>query len=511
MAIFIPFVRANVVTFPGITSERVKQFFSPIHFVGGGNDFGGGFFGIGTKDRTQTISLNGETITCKRQIIGFYFNSQRGNRLWPLDQETLNQLKGSDQSYARLTLEGGIFTNCEGPGIKNVYGRYGIITYNQGGSRSQLIAGTKINRALNTITPTFAHSLENFDNKSLIGWLYDSIGGRGMVGGPLTASCYDTMITAINDNQTINQIFTLDNNGIITMTNNQACRLDEAAKETALGQILGSISVNGNIALTRSISATDRASIQGNNNQRTIVQNTTVSIANVLGSTRRTSEGLCRGKRRNSAPLLGTNNENTICVDFGSYQETNRVMLNASDLSTISKRTLIIKNGNLVINGIIPQNSELNVFIDNGNLLLAPAGGNTLQFFDHNGYLLANSNNHTARGQALRGNFIINGLFLGYNTNTNTIQSFPHKVYIYGKLASLNTPVAPTPERIQQVERLTATKNHTNKINFSDAFTWSCNPGTSQGSDGTPCGSSNDKHTFSPLIVIDSLFESPRF
>jgi len=509
--ILIATTYANVVTFPGITSEWIKQFFSPIHFAWGGNDFWGWFFGIWTRDRTQTITLNGSTITCRRQIIWFYFNSQRWNRLWPLDQETLNQLKQGDQSYGRLTLEWWLFTNCEWPWVKNVYARYGIITYNQWWNRSQLIAGTKINRPWNSITPSFAHSLENFDNKSLIWWIYDTVWGWGMVGWPLTTACYDEIISSVNADKTINEIFTLDDNGIIKLTTNQACSLDESAKETALWQILWSISVNGNVALARSINSTDRASIQGNNNQRTIVQNTTVSIANVLGSTRRTSEWLCRGKRRNNAPILWTNNDNIICVDFWSYQATNRVTLSASDLSTISKRTLIIKNGNLIINGILPQNAELNVFIDNGNVLIAQAWWNNLQFFDANGYLLTNSSNHTARGQALRWNFIINGLLLWYNTNTNTIQSFPHKVYIYGKLASLNTPVAPTAERIQQVERLTATKDHINKINFADTFTWSCNSSTSQGSDWTPCWSSRDKHTFSPLIVIDSLFESPRF
>jgi hypothetical protein len=103
---------------------------------------------------------------------------------------------------------------------------------------------------------------------------------------------------------TINKMFDIASDGKITYKANPTCTLDESTKGNALGQILGTISIDGNVALAKSIDTQDRKSIQGNNSQRTIVQNTTTSLADVLGGVRKKSEEICRGKRRSSIPIL---------------------------------------------------------------------------------------------------------------------------------------------------------------------------------------------------------------
>jgi len=63
----------------------------------------------------QTISMTGNADkTCFKQIKGYYFNPQRGNRMRPLDEQSLAVLSGMNGSYANLQLTGGLFTNCSG-------------------------------------------------------------------------------------------------------------------------------------------------------------------------------------------------------------------------------------------------------------------------------------------------------------------------------------------------------------------------------------------------------------
>lgn len=41
-----------------------------------------------------------------------YYNSQRGERLWPLDVQTLATLQEANDSYDGLSIAGGLYTVC---------------------------------------------------------------------------------------------------------------------------------------------------------------------------------------------------------------------------------------------------------------------------------------------------------------------------------------------------------------------------------------------------------------
>ena len=60
-----------------------------------GNNFVGGIFWLTTKSLTGNtqIFVDGEERDCNKQIRGLYFNSQRGKRIWPLDNDTLTLLQ----------------------------------------------------------------------------------------------------------------------------------------------------------------------------------------------------------------------------------------------------------------------------------------------------------------------------------------------------------------------------------------------------------------------------------
>lgn len=91
----------NKITVDWIKDQTLANKFSTVHFNVWGNDFGGGFFWTEAKALAtpQEVSANGERLLCSAQIRGFYYNSQRGERLWPLDTDSQRDLAEIQSSY----------------------------------------------------------------------------------------------------------------------------------------------------------------------------------------------------------------------------------------------------------------------------------------------------------------------------------------------------------------------------------------------------------------------------
>ena len=107
-------------------TEDVKNIV-PVHFADNGNDFGGFLYlsdwdSIVYDDDWETVEVPDEdtwdiyyitlnssetpVLECKRQIRWFYYNAERGERLWPLDKETWKDIQTD------LSTEGWIYTIC---------------------------------------------------------------------------------------------------------------------------------------------------------------------------------------------------------------------------------------------------------------------------------------------------------------------------------------------------------------------------------------------------------------
>ncbi len=123
-----------------------------------GNDFGGGFFWLPvakleTPILIQTQNQNGdiEVRECHNQLRGFYYNSQRGERLRPLDKISQDALqKFSPTTYdTSLQTDGGWYTSCKGVNencgsgscIEDPFGIYGAIIHRYKGEEFHLNAG----------------------------------------------------------------------------------------------------------------------------------------------------------------------------------------------------------------------------------------------------------------------------------------------------------------------------------------------------------------------------------
>lgn len=156
-----------------------------MHFAAPGNNFVGGIFRLTTKSLTgnEIIMIAGDPTerNCNKQVRGMYFNSQRGKRVWPLDQYTLALLQQTSNTYDNLQMSGGLFTSCTGYD----YSIYGQISYNQSGTTSSIVAGTTLDYLRNDYGSggniNFTDGLQYFNNKTPIGFIRDSFGGIGFV------------------------------------------------------------------------------------------------------------------------------------------------------------------------------------------------------------------------------------------------------------------------------------------------------------------------------------------
>ena len=73
-------------------------------------------FWLGTKSlntsNQQSIAFgdpnnpNTPTVTCSKQLKGLYYNPMRGERIFPLDSDTLTQLQQANSTYNNLSIVG---------------------------------------------------------------------------------------------------------------------------------------------------------------------------------------------------------------------------------------------------------------------------------------------------------------------------------------------------------------------------------------------------------------------
>lgn len=148
-----------------------------VHFATAGNNFWWLFLLRGIENvSSDGVVLSGETITCAKKLKGLYFNSARGNRVRPLDQESLNNLQGLHSWYDTVTVTGWLFMRCTG---KNPASIAGQVTVTRKGTSYILLAGVQMNTN-NTYTTIWADTFQ-YAWGILSGKLFDNYGGVGNV------------------------------------------------------------------------------------------------------------------------------------------------------------------------------------------------------------------------------------------------------------------------------------------------------------------------------------------
>ena len=534
-----------------LKGKYLAQYFSAVHYSLWGNDIGGGFFWREVEDLETpvTISANGTgNIECYGRVKGFYYSSQRGERLWPLDGESQNQLRNLNTNYGDLAMKWGRYTRCQG-NENNIYGK---ITHTYKDKSYDLIAGVSYNVAGNKVTtpPALRCNFQRLNNAIPFGYIYDSAGGIGILGASIKSSVmklatawdvsafseiynfHNAYLKELENWKCVSDIFDHDgqnpryNDGSIP--NYSSDKLDRlldfgfGSAQTTLFKL----GIRGIIWLSSELSNNSRGSIEGNQAGTSLILNTDNSIAGIVNLARQRAEELCRNKWQavpGPEQDFGNRAGQVLCYD-GNIDRNSRILrVNRYDEAA----ALIVKNADVsLLNYQVTRNNAAitNLFIDKGYLFLLDEARNRsdLQKFDQNGYQTQDTSNPwISYGNFLRGNFIVNGLIIWVKPNSAQFTPIKNKLVIHGKVASYNTYTTPDDNKKQVIKDILESdggrrveEEEMKFIGLDQVFKWSCNSVTGTGSDGTPCIGTDKGSSFitnKAFSLIDMDLSSPLF
>ena len=523
-----------------LSAKFLDEYFSVAHLNVRGNDFWAGFFWLPHEEIKDGVVIETqwpgglEQKKCFYKVRGFYYNSQRGERLWPLDEESKVALQAFDHaSYAKLQLVGWWYTNCEGINENaeenDTYGIYGDIQHTYNGEDLHLTAGVAYNSTNNTMQENggLRCNLQRLNNSYPFGYYYDTYGHIGMIGAKITKSgmgnpnkvnnFHSGLNSLLDEGVCINKVF--DYNGR-ELNFNDKKTLTGFWGSAELGWFLDvdpgsakttifNLGIKGIIGLSNEINNEEKKFFEGNSLESTLLLRTDTTISQVVNLVRKNAENLCRGKWKETW-MQRDPNADVICIDNTKNWDTTPIDVTAEDLA---EKTVIIKSQN--VNLTEYQSAQgakpINLFIDRGNLFLPKSGniGNMATFTPW-GYLKDGAEGpEDSKANFLKGNFIINGLFLAGSNGEDKISN---KLYIHGKLISFNTFKKPTDQRVSTVMEILGSNlwkpAYKEKIGLDQLFSWACVLGT--GTDGTNCkGLSKNERIMSwenSSLLIDKAF-----
>lgn len=473
-----------------------------INFSGPGNNFVGSLLVNEIVDLTgadiQTITLNWDSKACTKQILGLYYNSQRWNRLRPIDQDSLNQLKEINTSYSDLTsFEWWLYTNCSNSDSGSIFG---FVKHTWWWIDYYMVAWTTLDYNNNTYTNSFADSFQLFDVSPwtlLLWFIWDNYGGIWLVWWPSKLVWTENLIGILNNSGSIKSGFLYSENRLIS-TNVWLYSFYPDQLNLVWTNLFWNLFVRGNVWISQSY--------QDNNSLTTTTQSeallfnlSDVNVSTLVNSARKNSSILCRDKWISWVTSLSGSNSDVLC-----YKDTNLNINLENDASKYWNKTIILSSGNVTLRKSMHGNdSPFELFIDKWNLYLEkPNGWSDLEIFDWEWYPSDILNNNF-QAEFLKWVFIVNGLIIW---SGNWIV-FPHKFVIQGRITSLNSP-EPTEKRKQQVTAV-LWGWYESMIDLDNIFVRKCSLGWT-GSDLTRCVWTWDV-VKKPFVIIDNLDNSMKY
>lgn len=515
----------NKIIVDWIKDQTLANKFSTVHFNVWGNDFGGGFFWTEAKNLStpQKVTANDERLLCSAQIRGFYYNSQRGERLWPLDTDSQKDLARIQSSYwdTQLTINWGFYTNCqkeqdgklipenEDGRTNSLYGIYGRITHTYKRREYSIYAGL-----LNDITKNelpnakLRCNFQRIDNQYPFGYIYDKAGGIALVGAYVESNkmesvkaFHESFTRKLDEKNCVNDFYSMKDapkknpndpdRTIPTATDNELGHIDNDlifGNGNALETMMN-LGIRGIVGLSSQVQTSDQKGIENNTQKTSLLVSTTENISNIINIANKRAESLCRNRWGNLTP-----NGDIICAkNSGSI-----------DPRSYAGKTIVIKEGDLTLTEYMDATSQpITILLIHGDLKLKNT--NASQTFLGNGYP---DKNGIIKANFLKGNFIINGLIQNQGTEIT------NKLIVHGKIASFNTLQEPNEQTREKLRNIGINTNK--KIWLSEIFTWKCNIDTGKDTVGNPCGQENDGTSKSFLIdksfgLIDMYFPSKLF
>ena len=172
-------------TFPSFgAADPIQDKFADVHYFTPGNNYQGSFFWLPTVQVLPSVPvlLGADTRHCTKQLRGLYYSDAWGQRLWPLDPQTLSGLTSLDASYSDVTMTGAFYTSCSNPsnsGSLELYSVYGQMKYTWKGKVFSISMGRRYDVTANATLSggPLVSSVQYFNNQTPLGYIYDNISG----------------------------------------------------------------------------------------------------------------------------------------------------------------------------------------------------------------------------------------------------------------------------------------------------------------------------------------------
>ena len=505
----------------------IRQNMVPIHFKDNWNDFHWFmYFSDGIVEsswwvnQTYLVKVAGSApFECHKKVKGFYYNAERGERLWPLDGE-YGGIIASGWLYTRCTkegysraLSGCVWGEAEREACEksveeeyvDSHGYYWMVTHNYHWQTIALVAWTDyvVNpwEKWMTIWSKLAHTFVRFANQYPVWFIYDGNWWAGFVwceirdegGAQALLNEFNASLLEYEDDNGWEHLFGKRGNGIEFINSS----LDCSNEWTAMNSLI-KVVVDGLVWINNS---SDNKGIQWNQSNAKMQYFSSVSVNNMqlINYAKQRAEILCRWKWD-----VYDSDSDIVCVSSDAVDPIDAPL----------NKTLIVKWwASVKIKDTNKNNYDdgkyYDVFVDGWNLLIQPEAPE-LTVFKNNWFKSERSlSDFQADVSAIRSaGFDYSGVdvaawrFIKWNfiVNWNIKPAYPmtgleNVYFIYWKMTSKDT-----------VDKL------------EEVFVWRCNVWS--GSDWTPCPwwwKASDGTTWSnpyqnaSLVIIDQNYPSPLY
>lgn len=388
-----------------LSREALAENIVKVHFADNDNNFGGFIYfsnGLWESEEGESYEVwtsNTSYYECSTKVKWFYYNAERGERLWPLDDETWKN------SFEGLQTTWWIYTVCSNPWYKGAlekceqgndnveydqcvknarqtynadgFGYYGSLTHTYSWQTYNLTVWVKYKKNSNgfvtidnssSLAPTFVR----LENKYPIGFIYDYNGWLGLAWCELDENQIwqgNFKFIVEHGGSDISKVFQYsgwlqDKFGLGISCSGST----ESSMEDALRIIIEWI-----VWMDDSGDSSKFWGIANSSDKKMQYFGTkTASNVALMNSVVKRAESLCRWKWsifRGIQNFQVSNKKNIVCLDGANWW---LVDLSAISISYLKGRTVIVKNADVMIK---PRNDvKYDIFIDGGNLYIDEDG-----------------------------------------------------------------------------------------------------------------------------------------
>lgn len=472
-------------------NQTMKTKYSDIHFWAWWNNFIWWIFWMDPiiLDEAEEIIVWYETIRCKKQLNWLYFNANRWNRIWPMDQVMLMNLKKKSSNYRWLSMKWWLYTNCD----KDTYGVYGMLKYTINWDDSYVIAWLKFDQIKNKIASSeFDASFQYKDWFSPVWYIFDSYWWIWLVGWQ--------MGWTILSNKTLTDISQTDN-----IDNSQA-ETDNIDNSSSLLSIIRSKFEQKSeeapipFQVKKVTNDTETESVDKNLQSKILLSknlvvwwNSFVPNSVLITEIDELVPNLCKWSWQSFEIDFS---KDIICIDWARLNSVD------IDMSYIIGKTLIVKSTDLILQGkSMESDQSLDIFIQGWNLILWDIKPSS--WFNWNWDVVTLDSPVTVTSWVnINWTLIIDWLLLGSQAN-----SFLHKLYIHGFVVSNNSYWIAVQKKFFVEWWVMKAYKYNDFIDLNNVFTRRCWE-NKKSTDGVNCSNKTDKYWENPLIVIDRKWSS---